>query len=99
MDGWTVPVISSLVVIEWAAIVMVRRRSVGRAVDGSRLTFLDFLILLTALALFVSSLQYIDPSVGTSVRVVFGTLRVVLLLSGAWILWSEWRHRAGTRGW
>ena len=99
MEGWAIPILSVLVVIEWTVIVVTRRTSIVRTVrrDGTKLTFLDLLILLTAVALFVSSWTYVDEASLPIARIALSTLRVVLLLSGAWILWSEWRQRAGIR--
>jgi hypothetical protein len=97
MDQWFVPVISGVIVIEWCLIAFLRG---GTSDDGpthlrSRVTLLDIIIVACAVALLISSLQYPKLVSGESVRVALGTVRVMLLLSGAYILWNERSRRHG----
>jgi len=91
MEHWFVPVISVVIVVEWLAIAWKRRKLPGDPSrhQRTRITLLDFIIVVVGAALFISSLQYLSTSAGETSRIALGTLRVVLFLTGLYIIWDE----------
>ena len=94
---WLIPLVSLVVVIEWVVIVWLRRRR-GYMPTYSRVALLDVTILLVGVALLISSWQYVDVVMASHpARIALGTIRVILLLLGAHILWTERRDRDEAR--
>lgn len=89
IEAWAAPLLSAVAVVEWAAIAWVRRP--GQLRDCEPL--IAIVVAIVAAGLLLSSLAY--PGI-TSLRetvVILGVLRVVLVLTGAHLLWAEHRRR------
>lgn len=97
LDQWFVPLLSVIAVVEWAAIAWLRRP--GQLRDREPL--LAIVLAIVAAGLLLSSLAYPGITGLRETAIILGTLRVVLVLTGAHLLLAEHhrrRHRAASGG-
>jgi hypothetical protein len=80
---------SAIAVGEWVALAWMRRP--GQLRDREPL--LAIIIAIVAVGLFFSSLAYPGITGLRETAIVMGVLRVVLVLTGAHLLWAEHRRR------
>jgi hypothetical protein len=88
-----------LTVIEWTILWWLRRNGRKPALTDQevrdRLSTIDLLVVVIAIGLFVSALQYPGIASGQDARIALGIVRVALFLMGAELLWREWRAPHG----